>query len=387
MKFIWFLCIFSTAYCYNSIYSLIPPFKESLLENWDFYGSIEIQQDKIILIHPGIESGIASIWSKNKNAYEEWSIEISLRLLDLNHKDSGFALWYTSERAKGGIVLGSKDKWDGLGIFLYTEQNKKISLRGHLNDGSMEYSRFKSPSHQAFGACSIIYQNINETFTFKLLYSKGTIQIEQNNSICFKTTQINLPSDYYFGISTQSVDYVESFEIYGFKMNEITNKYSNSEEIYTNIQKPSTNIDYHPNLNITKILNDLPFLSNQLLNITNEQLIIKTFIKAINQSFYSLSETISNLDSKFYNEKKEIIDTLSNQILKSVSQGNMPEHQYKNDTLLMIDSLSETVFKKITSINSSIKFFIITNIMMQTLILFTCIVYKRRTEEYPRKIL
>ncbi|KTW27908.1 uncharacterized protein T551_02875 [Pneumocystis jirovecii RU7] len=388
MQFTWILCFLGTAFCYNEIYSFVSPFGKSLLENWDFYGSVEIQQNKIILIPSAFQSKIASIWSKNKNIYEEWSVEISLRLTNLEHENSGLALWYTSEKGKGGIVFGSKDRWDGLGIFLYVGQNKRPSLRGHLNDGSMEYSRFKNPSLQAFGACSIIHQNTSEILTFKLLYSKGAIQVEQKDSICFKTTQINLPPDYYFGISTQSMNDFESFEIYNFQVNEIKNKYSNSEEkTYTHIEKETANIDYNFNLNITKILNDLPTFSHQLLNITNEQLIIKTLLEDINQSLYSLSETIFNLNSKSHNNKKEAIDTLSDEILKLIPQLSSLKYQHRNETLLMIDSLSETVSKRILSINSGIKFFIIINIIMQILIFLTYIVYKRRTDDYPRKIL
>ncbi|CCJ30621.1 unnamed protein product [Pneumocystis jirovecii] len=353
MQFTWILCFLGTAFCYNEIYSFVSPFGKSLLENWDFYGSVEIQQNKIILIPSAFQSKIASIWSKNKNIYEEWSVEISLRLTNLEHENSGLALWYTSEKGKGGIVFGSKDRWDGLGIFLYVGQNKRPSLRGHLNDGSMEYSRFKNPSLQAFGACSIIHQNTSEILTFKLLYSKGAIQVEQKDSICFKTTQINLPPDYYFGISTQSMNDFESFEIYNFQVNEIKNKYSNSEEkTYTHIEKETANIDYNFNLNITKILNDLPTFSHQLLNITNEQLIIKTLLEDINQSLYSLSETIFNLNSKSHNNKKEAIDTLSDEILKLIPQLSSLKYQHRNETLLMIDSLSETVSKRILSINS-----------------------------------
>ncbi|KAG5513561.1 hypothetical protein PMAC_000993 [Pneumocystis sp. 'macacae'] len=388
MRFIWILCILETAFCYGGVHSFISPFGKSLFENWDFYGSIEVQQNKIILIPPAVQSRIASIWSKHKNIYEEWSVEISLRLTNLEHENSGLALWYTSEKGKGGIVFGSKDRWDGLGIFLYVGQNKRPSLRGHLNDGSMEYSKFKNPSLQAFGACSIIYQNTSEVFTFKLLYSKEAIQIEQKDSICFRTTQINLPPGYYFGISTQSTNDLESFEIYNFQINEIKNKYSNSEEkIYTHTQKEATNIDYDSNLNITKILSDLPTFSSQLSNITNEQLIIKTFLKNINQSLYSLSETISNLNFKSHNNEKETIDTLSDEILKLIPEINSLKYQQINETLLIIDSLSETVAKKILSINSSIKFFIIINIIIQILIFLTYIIYKRRTDDYPRKIL
>ncbi|KAG5439913.1 hypothetical protein PCANB_000195 [Pneumocystis canis] len=201
MYLLWMLIFSYISFCHNISYSFVSPFGETLLENWDFYGSIKIHQNKIILAPISPEPRIASIWSKHRNIYEEWSVEIISRLTSLDRENTGFALWYTSDKGKGGLVFGSKDLWDGLGLFLFVGPDKKTSLRGHLNDGSIEYSSFKNPISQAFGACSINYPNINETLVFKLSYFQGIIHVEQNNTICFRTTQINLPPNYYFGIS------------------------------------------------------------------------------------------------------------------------------------------------------------------------------------------
>ncbi|EMR11773.1 hypothetical protein PNEG_00200 [Pneumocystis murina B123] len=386
MIFILILYFLNVINCYDSRMSLFSPFEESLSENWDMYGSVKIQENRIVFISPEYELNTGSIWQKHRNIHEEWYAKISLSLTHIESENFGFALWYTSERGKTGIVFGSKDRWDGLGIFLNIGLNKKPSIRGHLNDGSMEYSKFKNPLIQAFGACSIIYQNPNETLTFKLSYSRGIIQIELNDTICFKTTQINLPSDYYFGISTQSENGTESLEIYSFEVDEMKNNYVDSNEyIYTDIHKEDKNIKNDSNSNSAKILNDLPTLLNQLLNITNEQLIIKNTVKNINESLNSLSKAISNSESKLYRNEEEIINIFSDKMSRSISY--LLEYKQRNETFLMLNLLSESIAEKITSINSNIKFFIIINIIIQIILLLTYIIYKRRTDEYPRKIL
>ncbi|KTW29230.1 hypothetical protein T552_01186 [Pneumocystis carinii B80] len=366
--------------------SLFYPFKESLFENWDIYGSVKVEGNKIVFISPEYQLNTGSIWQKHRNRYKEWYAKVSLGLSEIEGENLGIALWYTSERGKTGIVFGSKDRWDGLGVFLNIGLNKKSFIRGHLNDGSMEYSKFKDPWIQAFGACSIIYENFNETLTFKLLYSRGIIQIELNDSICFKTTQINLPSDYYFGISTQSENGTESVEIYSFEVDEMKYDYEDSNDyIYTQIDKEDKNMNNDFNTNSTKILNDLPVLLNQLLNIANEQLLIKNTIENISKSLNSLSRTISNSESKVYRNEEEIIKILSDRMSKSISY--LLEYKQKNETILMLNSLSESIAKNMTSINSNIKFFIIMNIIIQIIILSAYIIYKRRADEYPRKIL
>ncbi|QSL64749.1 hypothetical protein MERGE_002051 [Pneumocystis wakefieldiae] len=370
---------------YDLKMSLFSPFEKSLFENWDTYGSVKIRGNRIVFISPEHELNTGAIWQKHRNIHEEWYAKISLSLTLIQSENFGFALWYTSERGKTGIVFGSKDRWDGLGIFFNIGLNKKPSIGGHLNDGSVEYSKFKNPLIQAFGACSIIYQNPNETLTYKLSYSRGIIQIELNDTICFKTTQINLPSDYYFGISTQSENGAESLEIHSFEVDGMKSNYIDSNEhIYTHIHKEDKNINNDSSSYSARILNDLPTLLNQLLNITNEQLKIKNAIENINESLDSLSKAISNSESKLY-RNEEVINMFSDKISRSISY--LLEYRQKNETFLIHDLLSESIAKKIASINSNIKFFIIMNIIIQIILLSTYIVYRRKTDEYPRKIL
>lgn len=71
MYFLWILYFLRIVIGSDSKLSLISPFGSALIENWDLYGSVEIQQNKIILISPLHQPKVGSIWSKHKNIYEE----------------------------------------------------------------------------------------------------------------------------------------------------------------------------------------------------------------------------------------------------------------------------------------------------------------------------
>ena len=70
------------------------------------------------------------------------------------------AIWITKDRAQPGPVFGSKDRFNGLGVFLDTYANGKHSFSfprvvGMLGDGTKEYDGAGDGERDKIGACTV----------------------------------------------------------------------------------------------------------------------------------------------------------------------------------------------------------------------------------------
>jgi mannose-binding lectin 2 len=65
-------------------------------------------------------------WSNQLLTAASWVIEVDFKVYSDNHNGlfgDGFAFWVTKEKEVIGPVFGSKDKFNGLGVFFDTYAN------------------------------------------------------------------------------------------------------------------------------------------------------------------------------------------------------------------------------------------------------------------------
>lgn len=75
--------------------------------------------DDFIRLSPSVPNTKGFIWSEIPNPYEAWEVEVAFKVTGNNmHGGRGLAFWYTKDREETGPVFGSKDQWDGLGVWL-----------------------------------------------------------------------------------------------------------------------------------------------------------------------------------------------------------------------------------------------------------------------------
>ena len=70
------------------------------------------------------------------------------------------AMWITKDRATQGPVFGSKDNFEGLGIFFDTYKNNRPGtvfpfVMAMLGDGKTSYSKETDGKDQELGSCSV----------------------------------------------------------------------------------------------------------------------------------------------------------------------------------------------------------------------------------------
>ena len=74
------------------------------------------------------------------------------------------ALWLTKQRAIGGPVFGSTDKFEGLGIFFDTYKNNRPGVTfpyvmAMLGDGKTSYDKDTDGKDQELAGCSVSIQS------------------------------------------------------------------------------------------------------------------------------------------------------------------------------------------------------------------------------------
>lgn len=197
----------------------LPEKFSSPVKRFDTDGSVSWSKDQVTLtpLDKGNQHG--AIWTNTKNTFSEWTFEVSLTASGPTSPGGGLALWYAGNPNQAGPVHGSRDYWDGLGIFLDSETSSgEGTLRGHLNDGSIGYRGFSQPADKAFSLCKINYRNTGAQFTLRVGYGQGSVIVDVNGQKCFETDAVSLPKDLYFGISASSTANPDSFVVHKFNV-------------------------------------------------------------------------------------------------------------------------------------------------------------------------
>lgn len=197
--------------------SSLPAQFNGPVNDFDYDGATVFSDNKVTLtpLDKGNQHG--ALWSKYKNPFNEWTFEISVSVSGPSSPGGGLALWYAGNPNQAGPVHGSRDYWDGLGLFLDSESGEG-TLRGHLNDGSIGYKNFKNPTEKAFSLCKINYRNTGAEFSLRIGYGQGSVVVDVNGQKCFETDAVALPKDLFFGVSAASSANPDSFVIHKFNV-------------------------------------------------------------------------------------------------------------------------------------------------------------------------
>lgn len=181
---------------------LSPPYKQ---DNWVVLDDAKVTDTSILLA--GLPGQSGSVWTKEPNLYDEWTMEAVIfddADADKDAHNSGFAIWYTEEPNMNGEVHGGQDQWDGLGLMVDTlDSQHQGSIRAHLNDKSFEFMKSTDYEVDALSLCRMAYRSSKSPITIKLGYSKRGFVVTVNGQSCFSTQYIVLPKGY-FGVSANS---------------------------------------------------------------------------------------------------------------------------------------------------------------------------------------
>ncbi|KAI9358212.1 legume-like lectin family-domain-containing protein [Pilaira anomala] len=187
--------------------------------------------DDFIRLSPSVPNTKGSIWSTLPNPHEEWEVEIGFKVTGSNmHGGRGLAFWYAKENNEPGPVFGSKDKWDGLSVWLDSANpiTHKPTTMVILNDGTLAFAAGTDPTKHTVGTCSMSYRNSENPAYLKVSYKDTTLTVSMDNGsgakdyrACVMKTGIKLPIGYYFGLSAASHSPADDHDIVSFETRQL----------------------------------------------------------------------------------------------------------------------------------------------------------------------
>ncbi|KAJ3322712.1 hypothetical protein HDV06_002763 [Boothiomyces sp. JEL0866] len=128
-------------------FSFQAPYVEDSLRNrwWKFGGDAFVNVNEYIRLTRDTQSQSGWLWSHTPMYYSSWIVEFEFKV---QHEGAlsgdGFAFWVTKEKEIQGPVFGSKDNFDGLGIFFDTYANSRVRhsypyVMAMIGDGKTSY--------------------------------------------------------------------------------------------------------------------------------------------------------------------------------------------------------------------------------------------------------
>lgn len=109
-------------------FGLRSPYIDENLNNryWNFGGNTIVDVNKQIRLTTEVPSQTGWLWSKQLLTASSWIVEFEFKVHSTNHNGlfgDGFAFWYVKDKEVDGPVFGSKDEFEGLGVFFDTYAN------------------------------------------------------------------------------------------------------------------------------------------------------------------------------------------------------------------------------------------------------------------------
>lgn len=98
---------------------------------------------------------------------------------------------------------------------------------GIINDGKTRLRGGpQSPESKSFGHCAANYRNADSSMKARIIYRKRSLELWMstwNNEykLCFRKDDIELPNDYYFGVSAATSDHPDDHDLVSLDVFEV----------------------------------------------------------------------------------------------------------------------------------------------------------------------
>lgn len=167
------------------------------IPHWSIQGSDDhvpqILSDRIILTPPYPGNKRGSLWSQDPLHHEgDWTAELQFRASGMDRGGGNLALWYVkdSQAHETPMSLYTAPKFDGLVLVIDQYEGRGGSVRGFLNDGTIDIKSHPDPDTLAFGKCDHAYRNRGILSSIKLHHAERYLEVLIDGQSCFKTDKV-----------------------------------------------------------------------------------------------------------------------------------------------------------------------------------------------------
>ncbi|EEB07735.1 lectin family glycoprotein receptor [Schizosaccharomyces japonicus yFS275] len=181
---------------------------KQLPHEWTISEGAEVVDTSIALTQvSGRSYRTGGLWTSSTNSFKSWDLSAEMIFPIVESSESSAGMWYTRNKGVSGPIVGSQDGWDGLLITYTVDSSGKVTVRGHLNDGSLQLSLYTDPDMQAFAKCVIdkpVSASPSALYDAHLHYEHNVLKLDVNGQQCFEAPGIALPTDFWFGLTSAS---------------------------------------------------------------------------------------------------------------------------------------------------------------------------------------
>lgn len=156
----------------------------------------QILSDRVILTPPYPGSKRGALWAIDPMHHiGEWTAELDFRATGMERGGGNLQLWYVkqSQAHEKPNSLYTTPKFDGLVLVIDQYEGHGGSVRGFLNDGTIDFKSHPNPDQLAFGKCDHAYRNRGLLSKLKLHHKNGLLEVTIDDETCFKTDKVRQP--------------------------------------------------------------------------------------------------------------------------------------------------------------------------------------------------
>ncbi len=203
------------------------------VKNYDVNGETfkpNVLSNKVILTPPAPGNVRSSMWSKKSLWAPTWASTLEFRATGPERGAGRLQLWLAKDGATsiGTSSIYSVGKFEGLALVVDTLGGSAGMIRGFLNDGTKEYKNHQAVDSLAFGHCTYAYRNLGRASIINVRQDKNNFRVEVDGNLCFETNAIRIPFGYKWGITANSAETPDSFEV--FKLYAATGAAQNQQQ-------------------------------------------------------------------------------------------------------------------------------------------------------------
>jgi len=178
--------------------------------------SPQLLSDRIVLTPPVPGNTRGALWTDNPIPAKDWTVDFSFRASGPDQASGNLQLWLVKDKNPIGYdSVYTVENFDGLAILIDQNGQHGGSIRAFLNDGSQNFRQHANIDALAFGHCDYSYRNLGRPSNLKITSQNG-LTVSVDDKPCFSTGSVDLPSNYFMGMTAATADNPDSFEIYKF---------------------------------------------------------------------------------------------------------------------------------------------------------------------------
>uniref|UniRef100_A0A6B2L4C4 L-type lectin-like domain-containing protein n=1 Tax=Arcella intermedia TaxID=1963864 RepID=A0A6B2L4C4_9EUKA len=122
--------------------------------------------DSYVRLTPNQQSLKGAVWTTRPLRTKDWEIHVQFAIGSEGRLGAdGMAIWYTKQKAQIGPVMGSSDRWQGLGVILDTFDNDgqrdNPLIYAVYNDNNFAFDPSTDGKENTLGSCPVNIRQVN----------------------------------------------------------------------------------------------------------------------------------------------------------------------------------------------------------------------------------